>query len=74
MREQVNFHEDPAAPDLRAWNLARASLLLERYRMNLEQASCFLQGEGAHGYFQEQAQPADLSSDSQTNPTDPVAR
>ena len=48
MLDQVNFDEDPAAPDLRAWNFACACLFLKRYRMNLEQASCFLQGEGAH--------------------------
>ena len=43
--------------------------------MNLEQGGRFLQIEGRHGVnFQEHAQPAVVSSDSQTKPTDPVAR
>jgi hypothetical protein len=38
VREQVNFNEDPAATDLRAWNFASPGFVLERYRMNLEEA------------------------------------
>ena len=47
--EEVNFHEHPGPPDLRPWNLAGPSLVLERDRMNLEQGSGLLQVERAHG-------------------------
>jgi hypothetical protein len=46
--EEVNFHEYPRAPNLRARNLAGARLFLKRHRVNLQERSGLLQSEGAH--------------------------
>jgi len=37
--DQVNVDEQPAFPDLGAWNLACAGLFLQRYRMNVQERS-----------------------------------
>jgi len=46
--DQVNVDEHPALADLRARNLAGADLLLQRYRMNVQEGSGGLQIERVH--------------------------
>jgi hypothetical protein len=48
MLDQVNFHEHPALADLGTRNLTGAGLVLQRDRMNLEEAGSFLQGKCFH--------------------------
>lgn len=58
MLDQVNLDEDPAFTDLGSRYLPGLGFTQERDRMNLQQVGGFMQGEGFHDYFQEQAQPA----------------
>jgi hypothetical protein len=46
--DEVNVDEYPAPADLRAWDLASASLLLQRHRMNVQEGGRGLQIEGIH--------------------------
>jgi hypothetical protein len=47
--DEVNVHEHPALADLRARNLAGASLLLQRHRMDVQEGCGGLQIERIHG-------------------------
>jgi hypothetical protein len=46
--DQVNVDEHPALADLRARNLASASLFLQRYRMNVQERGGGSQIERVH--------------------------
>jgi hypothetical protein len=46
--DQVNVYEHPAPADLRARDFTGASLLLKRYRMNVQERGSSLQIERVH--------------------------
>lgn len=48
MFDQVNFNEDPALPDLRAWYCSSPRLFLQRNGMNFQEGGSLLQGERTH--------------------------
>lgn len=49
MIDKVNVNKDPALADLGARNLAAASLLLQRHRMNVQKRSGRLEIQSIHG-------------------------
>jgi hypothetical protein len=49
--DQVNVDEDPALADLGTRDLASASLLLQRHRMDMEEGGRCLQIEGNHSWW-----------------------
>lgn len=58
MLDQVNLKENPTLAELGTGDFTGFGLVQQRDVVNLEKVGSLLQGERAHGYFQEQAQPA----------------